>query len=237
MRRHAAPILRRRLVMSLAWAVLGSAFGMALASAQTGPDQAPDEALASCDPFGIDPCPSPSPAAQSLSGGFTWTMVSTTPGGGELASTLHWDSTVTADMAWVDDPRMFLPRSGTYAYSNEYTGHCTGSVSGDGILATEPYGGGEPGVASVYADWAPVAVEDGALLLYIGIWRDDYDVHCAATRAFPANDYVDPGNTQHPYCTRVLASPTGGGTFSIACVEQDIEGVDVSVSGTLTLGP
>ena len=234
MDRHEAPFMRPRLVVSLACALLVSALGGTLASAQTGPGQAPAPATPTCDPSGIDPCPSSSPPTQSLSGGFTWTMVSSTVGGGEQASTLHWDSTVTADLAWTADLRMFLPSSGTYAYTNEYTGHCTGSVSGAGILATEPYVGESSGVASLYAEWSPVV--DGALTLYIGIWRDDYDVHCKASGSFPASEYVEPGNTQHPVCTRVLASPTGGGSFSISCVEQDIEGVDVSVSGTLVLG-
>jgi hypothetical protein len=107
-------------------------------------------------------------------------------------------------------------------------------VSGAGILATEPYAGAEPGIGFTTAEWSPV--EDGALSLRIGIWRDDYDLHCAASGPFPATQDVDPGNTVRPYCTRVLARPTGGGSFATECVEQDIEGVDVSVSGTLVLG-
>jgi hypothetical protein len=233
MDRHEAPVTRRDLAMSLASALLVCAFGASLASAQTGPGQASEMATPTCDPFAIDPCPSQTPATQSLSGGFTWTMTSTTVGGGELASTLHWDSSVTADLAWTNDERIFLPRDGTYAYSNEYTGHCTGSVSGGGILATEPWVQPSTGLASLHAEWSPVV--DGALTLYIGIWRDDYDVHCAATRAFPANEYVDPGNTQHPLCTRVLAEPSGDGTYVVSCLEQDIPGIDVAVSGSFVL--
>jgi hypothetical protein len=129
---------------------------------------------------------------------------------------------------------MFLPASGTYGYTHEYTGHCTGIVSGVGVLATEPFVGASPGVASLSVEWAPG--EDGVLGLKVGIWRDDYDVHCKATDAFPGNQYVDPGNTTRPLCTRVVGTPTGPGSYAISCDEQDIEGVEVSVSGSLVLG-
>jgi hypothetical protein len=230
MDRLRATIPRRLLAAGLTWAMIVSALAPLIATAQTAASQA----APTCDPFAIDPCPSSTPTASTLSGGFTWAMVSSTVGGGELASTQHWDSTATVDLVWTEDTRSFVPRSGSYAYTHEYTGHCTGSVSGAGVLATEPFVPASSGLATVYAEWSPVV--EGALTMKIGIWRDDYDVHCKATSAFPANDYVDPGNIERPLCTRVLASPIGDGSFSISCEEQDIEGVDVSVSGTLVQG-
>lgn len=235
MDRHARSIRRPRLIASFLCAMLAVALGATLTSAQTGPDQAPDEAMPTCDPWGIDPCPSPSLAPQTLSGGFTWTMLSWLPSGGELASSEQWDSAVTASLVWDDARRLFVPTSGDYSYSHQVTGHCTGSVSGSGTLSTEPYAGAEPGIGFTTVEWMPG--EDGTLGLRIGIWRDDLAFHCNATRAFPASDDVLPGNTERPYCTRVIGEPVGGGTFSVRCVEQDIEGLDVTVSGTLTLGP
>jgi hypothetical protein len=235
MDRHVVSIRRPWLMAILTWAVLVSALGATLTSAQTGPGPAAEDATPTCDPWGIDPCPSPTPVTQSLSGGLTWTTVSAPVDDGELGSTWHWDSSITADLAWDDDVRLFVPRSGSYSYSSQYTGHCTASVAGSGILSTDPYAGAaESGVGFMTAEWA--TAEDGALGVRFGIWRDAHDIHCKATRAFPASQSVDPGNTIRPLCTWVRGSPTGAGTFSIACVEQDIEGTHVIVSGTLVLG-
>ena len=230
---------RRALLRSmavLALALMPPLWSSARATAQSGPAGPDTSPLPSCTPGDVNaPCPSVSPDHPPLSGTISWSDIQDDPGG--LGSGVTWASSITLDMVWHEAERLYVPRTGTYHYDHELTGHCTGSVSGSGALSTEPYAGPEPGIATVTAEAFPPAPDN--VLVKVRIWRDDYTQHCAATPGFDAFDTLDPGSAVQPICTRVLGTPGGGPptSYSLSCVEQQIPGVHDTVSGVLQQVP
>jgi hypothetical protein len=217
-------------VTCLLAASLWSATPVGAQSGSEGPEE-------TCEPGDVYwPCASAEPAHPPLNGSISWSEAhAEVPGG--LGSSVRWDSSISFRLVWLEDARTYVPSSGTYAYDYQLSGHCTGSVSGSGVLSTEPYAAAASGVARVTADASDLPTDP--IDLAITIWRDDYVAHCAATDAFPATDDIDPGVGFRPLCTTVqatLPSPDAA-TYTVSCDPQEIPGIEVILSGALVKEP
>ena len=219
-------IMTVRATVAVAVVVL---MGTLPAAGQDGSSPGPLPSCGAAD--AASPCASP--AAGAFSGTMTWSEVSDDPGG--LGSGENWVATVDLLMG-PDANGGLVALGGSYTYTDEFTGHCTGTGSGSGTISTELYAFAELGVGAASA--STLADGAGDLVFDITIQPEEFLTDCAASGSFDAFQAPAGYSPRSPYCTGVYLAYDPGPpvTYTFSCLEQDVPGLHVAVDGVLAQG-